>query len=155
MDLFLLDKGEDILKQGCNSLNLLKDIDYINIIKRSMNSNEICLGRTDESNLRKDSIIEIGKLKNAAYNLIEEDVYSYLKKLRRRNRNLKLEYYIDEFVKINNLNSDSRDYIIMLLSIPSDTLKQWIRYKEGKKKNSPDQYLKVIERTLEYENFKV
>ena len=151
VDNFLITNGQHIINQGYESLKKLDDIDYIGIIRRSMDKEEICLGRTDESNLKKSSVIEVGKIKNVSYNLIEEDAYSYLKKIQRRDRSLNLENYIEEFIKINKLNKDSSAYINILLNIPSDTMKQWMRYKEGKRKYTLDDQLKIFVRTLEYE----
>lgn len=151
VDLFLLNEGENILKQGWESIKLLKDVDYIELIKRSMNLGEICLGKTDESNLRKNKAIEIGKTKNISYNIIEEDIYIYLKKLKRRNKNLKIEYYLDEFINLSKLGKDSREYIKILLSFPTDTLKHWLRYKEGKKDMAFEEYLTNIKKAFEYE----
>ncbi len=150
-DIFLINKGNDILKKGWKVLELLKEVDYISIINRSMNKNEICLGKTDESNLRKNGFIEIGKLKNVCYNVIEEDVYVYLKKLKLKNKSLNVDYYIDEFIKINNLKVNSKDYIKVLLLFPSAAVKQWSKYKDNKKNLSSEEYLFNIKKAFEYE----
>ena len=150
-DIFICNKGNEILQRGWEVLGFLKDIDYCSIINRSMALNEICLGKTDESNLRKNDAVEIGKLKNAGYNLIEEDIYVYLKKLKLRNKEMKVEHYIDKFVQINNLNGDSKEYIKILLLFPSATIKQWSKYKENKKNLSPEEHLSSIKKAFEYE----
>ena len=151
IDNFLIANGEEIINQGYRALKKLNNINFIEIIKRSMNRGEICLGRTDEGNLRKSSSIEIGKIKNISYNLIEEDAYNYLKKIKRKDKTIDVKNYIDEFVSINKLDKNSYEYINILLNIPSDTMKQWIRYKEGRKKYTLDEQLKILLKTLEYE----
>ena len=79
MDLFILENGEKLLNRVDKAIEDLKEIDYLGIIKRSMKKNEICLGRVDEGNLRVVEAIEVGSLKGATYNLVEEDIYNYLK----------------------------------------------------------------------------
>ena len=150
-DIFICNNGNEVLQRGWEVLGFLKDIDCRSIINRSMDLNEICLGKTDESNLRKSDTVEIGKLKNAGYNLIEEDIYVYLKKLKLRNKNMKVEQYIDKFVQINNLNEDSKEYIKILLLFPSATIKQWSKYKENKKNLLPEEHLSNIKKAFEYE----
>ncbi|WP_310940621.1 spore coat protein [Clostridium sp. SHJSY1] len=151
MDKFILENGESILKRGEETINLINEIDYLNIIRRSMKENEICLGRVGEDNLREGETIEIGSLKNISYNLKEEDIYEYLRRVRRRKIQFKEDYYIDEFIKGANLKKYSKDYIKILLQIPYDTLRQWYRYSQGKRRIMPDKYLENIKFTSRYE----
>lgn len=151
MDKFILENGEIILKQGEDSIKLINEIDYLNIIRRSMKENEICLGRVGEENLREVKVIEIGNLKNISYNLKEEDIYEYLRRLRKRQVESKEDYYIEEFIKTANLKKDSKDYIKILLNVPYDTLRQWYRYSQGKRNISPDKHLENIKFALGYE----
>ena len=139
MDLFILENGEKLLNRVGKAIEDLNQIDYLGIIKRSMKKNEICLGRVDEGNLRIVETIEVGSLKGATYNLVEEDIYNYLKRIKRRNK------------RLSHLNKHSKDYISILLSIPYDSLKQWYRYKYNKKNLLPEEYLKNIKASMEYE----
>ncbi|WP_143317469.1 hypothetical protein [Clostridium sp. HBUAS56017] len=151
MDKFLLETGEKILIQGEESIRLINEIDYLNIIKRSMKENEICLGKVGEENLKEDKKIEIGSLRNVSYNLREEDIYEYLKRAKKKQNLLREDYYIDEFVNLARLTNVSKEYIKILLRVPSDSLKQWYRYSQGKRNVSPDKYLESIKSTLVYE----
>ena len=151
MDLFILENGEKLLNRVGKAIEDLNQIDYLGIIKRSMKKNEICLGRVDEGNLRIVETIEVGSLKGATYNLVEEDIYNYLKRIKRRNKKGDLDKYIDEYIRLSHLNKHSKDYISILLSIPYDSLKQWYRYKYNKKNLLPEEYLKNIKASMEYE----
>lgn len=151
MDLFILENGEKLLNKVDKAIEDLKEIDYLGIIKRSMKKNEICLGRVDEGNLRVVEAIEVGSLKGATYNLVEEDIYNYLKRIKRRDKKGNLDKYIDEYIRLSHLNKHSKDYISILLSIPYDSLKQWYRYKYNKKNLLPEEYLKNIKASMEYE----
>jgi len=152
MDRFLLNKGEEIIKQGEEALVGIDEIDYLGLIRRSMERNEICLGRVDEGNLRKNKKIEIGNIKNISYNLIEEDIYEYLKKIRRRNNVFNEDLYIEKYIKEEKLQNSSRYYIKLLLEIPYDSLKQWYRYTQGKRAMAPEDYLCNIKESLKYES---
>ena len=151
MDNFILENGEELLKNIDDAFSNLKEINYLGIIKRSMKKNEICLGRVDEGNVRVLESVEVGSLKGVSYNLVEEDVYNYLKRVKRRGKNINLNNLIDEYISLSHLSKDSRDYISILLSIPYDSLKQWYRYKYNKKNLLPEEYLKNIKASLEYE----
>ncbi|MGG7176955.1 hypothetical protein ACQPU1_05165 [Clostridium paraputrificum] len=152
MDYYIMENGENILYRAEEALKRLNEIDYIGIIKRSMKKNEICLGRVDEGNLRVIDAVEIGNLKNISYNLIEEDICAYLKKVRRRLMNVSIESCIDKYIELSHLNKDSEEYIKIHLSVPYDSLKQWYRYRQNKRGLLPDEYLKNIKSSLKYEN---
>ncbi len=132
MDSFILENGEGILARGEEGLSYLKDIDYIGIIKRSMKKNEITLGRTDERNLIVTSNLEIGSLKNVSYNLVEEDIYDYLRRVRIKRHNIDLEKYINKYIDSAYLSKDSKYYIELLLMIPYEALRIWNRYINNK-----------------------
>ena len=80
-----INNGEFILKQSEVALGRFNEINYMDLVKRSMRKNEICLGRVDESNIRAVEDIEIGIVKNITYNLVEEDICNYLKKVKMKN----------------------------------------------------------------------
>ena len=151
MDEFILNNGENILRKVDEAIDNLKEIDYLGIIKRSMKNYEICLGRVDESNLRENETVEIGSLRGISYNLVEEDIYSYLKRVKKRDNNANVDRFIEEYISLSGLNKDSKEYISILLSIPYDSLKQWYRYKYNKKNLSPEEYLKSIKSSIKYE----
>ena len=79
MEEFLLEYGEKILDKSKGEIGKIEKSNYLELIKRSMVKNEICIGKVDESNIRRGKSIEIGTLKAASYNLIEDDVYEYLR----------------------------------------------------------------------------
>lgn len=143
-EIFLLDNGKSIIKKTENAIQKFKNIDFINIVERSMKKNEICIGRIDECNLRVMERIEIGTLKNLYYNLVEEDVYEYLLKIRRKKSCINMNKILDEYIEISKLSSISKEYISILLEVPYDTLKQWRKFRNNKKMLSVNEYLKRI-----------
>lgn len=152
MDEFLLSHGELVLKKAQDAIICLKEIDYIGIIKRSMKKNELCLGRVDEGNLRASEGIEIGSIKNISYNLVEEDIYHYLRKVRRRNPNKNnLEMHVSKYIDDAFLGENSREYLLILLSIPWDTIRNWRKYRLNKRQISPKEYVNIMIKSMKYE----
>lgn len=151
MDKFLLNNGNKIIETAEEAIQRVNQIDYLGIIKRSMKKNEICLGKVDESNIRVSNCIEIGHLKDISYNLIEEDIYNYLKRVNRKSPDLDLDMFIEDYIKCACLGSDSRCYIKILLSIPYDTIKIWKRYILNKKQIESSKYIESINKSINYE----
>lgn len=133
----ILLEGKVMLKQAKKALNYIYEHDYYGVIKRSMNREEICIGRVDRNNLRKAyGEIQIGTTKAMSYNLVEEDLYNYIKKLQRRDVDMDEAELIRTFVYKSHLSFNSLDYLKGLCSYPRDFLKAWNKYKEGKKETS-------------------
>ena len=131
----ILSNGKIMLKQANEAMNYIYEHDYFGVIKRSMNREEICLGKVDSSNLRKvEGKIEIGIIKGMAYNLVEEDLYSYIKKLQRKQVNIDEEELIKVFVHGSHLSFNSLYYLRGLCSYPRDFFKSWERYMDSNKK---------------------
>lgn len=150
-DEFLLSNGEMILRKAEEGISYLEDIDYLGIINRSMKKNEICLGRIDEENLRVRDCIEIGTIKNIKHNLIEEDIYNYLRKIKRQEICIDIKSIVNEYINMAKLNKSSEEYINMLLMIPYDCLKYWRRYRENKRKITELEYLNNLKSAFKYE----
>lgn len=166
----ILSEGKIMLKQAKKALNYIYEHDYYGVIKRSMNREEICIGRADRSNLRKiEGEIQLGTTKAMSYNLVEEDLYNYIKKLQRRDADIDEEELIRNFVYKSHLSFNSLDYLKGLCSYPRDFLKAWNRYKErkretnlldldsiedkgDKKKKTDEEVLLELKRSLKYES---
>lgn len=151
MDKFLLENGQDILVKADEAIKNINKLNYIDLIKRSMKKNEICLGKVDERNIRVSHEIEIGNIKGLSYNLVEEDIVNYLRKIRQKNNNIDIEKLICRYVELANLGKNSEEYIYYLISVPLDSIKVWGRYRENKRKITPREYIKSIELSLIYE----
>ncbi len=133
----ILCDGKIMLKKAKEALNHIYNHDYFGIIKRSMNREEICIGKVDGSNLRKNGKkIDIGTIKGMEYNLVEEDLYNYIKKLQRKEFDINEEELIKTFVYGSHLSFNSIDYLKGLCTYPKDFLKIWERYQEEKKEKT-------------------
>jgi len=137
VDKLILSNGKIMLNQAKEALNYIYGHDYFGVIKRSMNREEICIGKVDRNNLRKnEGKIEIGTIKGMTYNLVEEDLYNYIKKLQRKQFDIDKEELIKLFVHGSHLSFNSFDYLRGLCSYPRDFLKTWERYRDIKKENA-------------------
>ena len=152
MDEFIIKNGQELLKYTKDIIRGINRNKYVEIIYRSMKRNEITLGRTDEANIRVFDNIEIGTLEYVSYNLVEEDIYNYLKKIKHRKIDIDLYSIIKNYVDLAHLNKVSEKYIQMLVSIPNDTLRQWYRYKQNKRDIEPEEYYKNINRCYKQES---
>ena len=109
-DLFIVEEGNKILNRANKSLNALNEDEYLKIIMRSMNNYDICLGRVDEGNLKKEGLaIKIRTTRYISYNMIEQDCYNYIKRLKKRGykediNKLVNNYNMFKFVKLIDIN---------------------------------------------------
>lgn len=143
VDIFLLEEGERLLNLARIAIAYVENSNYKNLIRRSMKNYEVCLGKVDESNMRinESGKLEIRTIKYLAYNLVEQDLYYYLKYIKKRNNNIDLEYLINYFVQESLLEDDSREYLKGLISYPVESLKLWDRYLKSKKNLTEKQYI--------------
>ena len=112
IDKFLIFEGKNMINQASVALEKIYNDNYLSIIDRSMNRKEICLGRIDSGNLRKENgKLEVGSLKGISYNLIEEDLYKYIKRIQKRNSYIDENEVIDLFVRVSHLAYSSINYL--------------------------------------------
>ena len=131
---YLIDEGSRIIKKAQETLSLLDLEIYFSIIKRSMKRYEICLGRVDESSLKRDKneIIYIRSNKYIVYDLLESDCYNYIKKIKRRKKGYGINNIIDEFVNKSALDQGSIKYLRILSIYPNESMKILNRCRNGR-----------------------
>lgn len=153
VDKLILTNGKIMLEQAKGSLNHIYGHNYLGIIKRSMNREEICIDKVDRNNLRKnEGKIEIGIIKDITYNLVEEDLYNYIKKLQKKQVDIDEEELIKLFVHASHLSFNSFDYLRGLCSYPRDFFKAWERYRNNKKEKTNEEILLELNKSLKYES---
>jgi hypothetical protein len=161
VDRLILVNGKAMLKKADTTLKYIYEHDYFGVIRRSMNREEVCLEKVQPNNLKRNGDkIEVGLIKNMAYNLVEEDLYNYIKKLQKAEINIDEEEIIKTFIYESHLAFNSFDYLRGLCSYPRDFLKTWAKYvevKDGlliKKGNTEEELLVQLEKSLKYESKK-
>lgn len=144
-DLFIIEEGNKILNRANKSLNALNEDEYLKIIIRSMNNYDICLGRVDEGNLKKEGLsIKIRTTRYISYNMVEQDCYNYIKRLKKRGYKEDINKLINDFVYKSNLNRDSIDYIRILSNYPIESIKILLKLKEDRERFSDEGWVKQI-----------
>lgn len=129
VDYYLIKYAIDILELGKRSINHVYNNNYRGLIERSMINYEVCLGRVDENNLNiVDNKIFIRNYNYLTYNLKEHDIYSYIKKLKRKKLDKNLEEVIKYYIDISGLNENSKEYIRGLASYPNEQLRVIEKY---------------------------
>lgn len=77
----LLYHGDEYLKRAENCIKVIYENGYLELIKRSMDRNEICIGDTSFANLRMREQIEVNDLSKCVYDLVEIDGADFLLRL--------------------------------------------------------------------------
>ena len=134
IDFYLINRGELLIDLGKKSLNHINKNGFKELIKRSMSNYEVCLTRVDEGNLtvEEDGSIKIGTIRYMTYNLKEHDIYSYIKKIKRREVNLDIEDIINYYISITKLGEYSKEYLKALVSYPNEEFRIIEKYILGK-----------------------
>ncbi|MGG7059944.1 hypothetical protein ACQPUZ_16925 [Clostridium tertium] len=146
IDFYLINRGEELVDLGQKALNHIYSNNFRSLIERSMKNYEVCLTRVDEENLKveEDGKIIVSTVKYLTYNLKEHDIYSYIKKIKRRKIDLSIDEIIKYYIKTANLNEDSKEYLRALSSYPNEELKLVERYILGKLKMKEEEVLYAL-----------
>lgn len=150
LEYYLLEKGDLAIKRAKKSIDNIDNDNYLSIIRRSMKNYEICLGRVDEGNLKliENDIIKIRTAKYISYNLIEHDLFNYIKRTKRRDSNIEIEKIIDEFIYKSSLSEKSKNYLISLVNYPVETMKLIYKYNNDNK-GKYDEWVKKINMAID------
>lgn len=134
IDFYIINRGEALVKDGERSIEHIYINNFRELIERSMTGYEVCLGRVDESNLSvdKDGEIIIGTTKYLSYNLREHDIYSYIKKIKRREASISIDEVINYYIEAAKLKDSSKEYLRGLASFPNEEFRILEKYIEGK-----------------------
>lgn len=144
-DYFIIEEGKKILDRANRSLDTLDENEYLKIIVRSMNNYEVCLGRVDEGNLKKEGmVICIRTIRYVSYNMIEHDCYSYIKRLKRRGYSGDIVHIINKFAEEAKLESESKNYMKVLANYPVESIKVLSKLRYDRERFTDDEWVKEI-----------
>lgn len=150
LDCYILEKGTIALDRAKKSFDIMDNKIYFELIRRSMNNYEMCLGRVDEGNLKleENGVLKIRTTKYISYNLIENDLFNYIKRVKRRGFNIQTEKVIDEFIYKSSLSETSKNYLTALCNYPFETMKLIYKYRDYED-NNYDEWIKKIKVAIE------
>jgi len=144
----LLKVGNEYIKRAEYCISEIFNSGYMDIIKRSMDRTEICIGDADFSNLRKTDKLEIINIDKCSYNNIEIDCFNILSKYKRKGIKLDFKYLVEYFCKCSNLSKESNIFILALLSYPYEFMKCVNRYREKSKELSEKEYENKLKKAI-------
>jgi hypothetical protein len=137
----LLSSGHQILFKAEACVKYIEESEYIELIKRSMRSNELSIGSCENTNLWKnENYICIFDTSKLCFNMVEWDCITYLSKIKRRGIHIDYGKVIESFVLKSGLDKISENYIKAMVSYPYEYMKVCARKREGKKKWSAEEY---------------
>ena len=142
---YIIEEGNKVIYSAQKAINAVIKDEYLNLIKRSMNNYEMTIGRVDEGSLAIDNNnIIMRTTKYIAYNMIENDCYSYIRKLKRKGEIHKIECTIQEFIYLSDLDKISANYISLLTDYPLESIKILLKIRNEKEKFTEEQWIKQI-----------
>ncbi len=104
------------------SLECIENISYKELIRRAMEREEVCIGRIYYEIKKGEKRIFIKNTENIKFNMVEEDYYNYLKKIRGNYRD-ELKDLLSEVIEKENLDFKSYIYINSLIEYPYNSMK--------------------------------
>lgn len=148
----LLSGGSDIIEKAKRALRVSESEEYLDIVKRSMDRGEVCLGEPSFNNIWEGNNINIRKINKCSYNILESDGIAFFRMLKRKGYSFNLSRCIDEYCILEKLNHFSREYISSLMLYPYYTIRYCIRYKDNKYNYSELDYLKKFNKVQSYDS---
>lgn len=119
---------------------------YVDLIKRSMKNEEVCLGDCYFDNIYVNGQLFIKDIDHICFDMLEIDAIDFIDKIREEKEDLNWEKLIHEYVCIEKLDSCSEGFIKALVSYPSEVMKWFKRYIKEGEKFSKEYYVRKIER---------
>ncbi|AJA46340.1 hypothetical protein CPAST_c02400 [Clostridium pasteurianum DSM 525 = ATCC 6013] len=144
----VLKTSDNYLSRAEKCIDIVNRCNYINLVKRSMQRFEICLGNTYFDNLRNSDGLEINSLKKCAYNMLEMDGIYLINKVKKNKNDIDLEKIINYFCKIEQFDKYSNNFIRALISYPHAYMKCCERYRLSKKQWDINEYVMSLNRAM-------
>ena len=141
LELFIGNTGKGVLNRGEQCIEAMYNYGYLDIIRRSMHNNEICIGKCMEANLWYDNGYKICDISKICFNLVECDCISYLSRIKKRGEQLPLEELIRCFTTFAGLGKNSEEFIKAMLSYPYEYMKNFEKIR-GIKNNLNEEELR-------------
>lgn len=148
----ILQYGEGYLDRAESCVETIYENKYLDLIKRSMDRNEICLGDTYFTNIRENKYIEVNNLNKCIYDLLEMDGVDFLNKLMKKGFQLDYKELIESFCKIEDLGIESQRFIEALISYPYDFMKTCVKYNKKSSKEDKEKYEAKLRKIVEVDS---
>lgn len=144
----LLQHGDKYLYRAQKCIEIVYQNGYLDLIKRSMDRNEICIGDTYFTNLRMKQQIEVNDLSKCVYDLVEIDGTDFFSKLMKKGVNLDYKSLVKEFCKVEELDSRSEKFIEAIVSYPYEFMKCCVKYNKKNGEEGKDEYEAKLQKAI-------
>lgn len=145
---YFLDTYKDVIKRCEACFNYIDDDEYLEIIKRSMKNNDICLGNCYFDNMWKKGNIFIVDYSDLSFNMVETDGVKFIKKLKANDPKLNVLKIIDEYINAENISEFSRRFMKALISYPDEYMKCIERYKRSGTEELEERFVKRLAKAI-------
>lgn len=146
---FILSNDKKFKNKAKESLIYVTFNEYISILRRSMDNNEISIGNVLMANIkRKDTHIQIVSLDQCSYNIMEMDAVLMIKAIRKKYLDVELGPIIEDFCDYNGLYTCSEKFIKALVSFPYEYFRWINNFRLNRKALSYDEYLKKLKKAI-------
>jgi len=139
---------KDVIKMAQSSVARVTEAGYLELIKRSMEGEEICIGNSFPSNIRRNNGIEVISLNDCSFDMVEMDGVYFFSKLMKKGYRLDWQNEIEFYCREENLGMDSVKYMLALLSFPRESVKCINNYRLSKKEWGINQFKKHLQKTI-------
>ncbi|MFA9397258.1 MAG: spore coat protein [Clostridiaceae bacterium] len=140
--------GIEYIERAESAMNKIYFNEYLKIVKRSMERNEIIIKNSYFSNIRIDNNIEIINIDNVSYDLVEMDIVYFLIKIINKRHDFDYKEYVKYFIEIEGLGEESEGFINAMISYPYNFMKCIVRYIERKKEWDINVYINKLDKAM-------
>lgn len=147
-DMVILKEGPMMLRKAEEAIRHKNSNTYRNIIERAIKNSELCIGDVSIENIWIQERLYIRSLDKCSYNMIEDDYISILLDRKKRGEGFNLSDVVKYICSLENLSKDSYNYIVDLVNYPYSFMKNFNRYREGRKEWDLEEYESRILRAI-------
>ncbi|APH14298.1 hypothetical protein NPD5_2010 [Clostridium sporogenes] len=152
LEKLILDYMPNYINKAEKVIENIYENGYINLVWRSMERKEICLGKTYFNNIRYNKEIEVIDISKCSYNMIEMDCIELLYKVNKKNSSLNIEKLCKNFCEFESLNDESYKFILYMLSYPYSIIKCCTKYMKEKDLNKEKHYMDRFNKAMKLDS---
>jgi hypothetical protein len=149
----VLKYGEEYINRAQESIDIIYKNSYLELIKRSMNRIEVCLGNAYYTDLKRKEYIEASNLNNCFYDLVEIDAVYFFNKLLKSGAKLNYRSLIKKFCEIEGLDERSERVIEALVAYPQEFMKCCSKYSRSYGNVDVEKYTSKLKKIIDNDSF--
>ncbi|WP_434302364.1 spore coat protein CotS [Clostridium botulinum] len=152
LEKLILDYMPNYINRAEEVIESIYENGYINLVWRSMDRKEICLGKTHFNNIRYNEGIEVIDINKCSYNMVEMDCIELLYKINKKNSSIDIQKLCKIFCELEGLNDESYKFILYMLSYPYSLIKCCTKYMQEKDLNKEKHYMDRFNKAMKLDS---